>query len=208
MSFLSYHMCSSSISYHILPLTATMNWIRAIHQEEEEDMFFVEDKDEDTLVTHYLLQQEALVVGVPQMLHRSGQIKRAMTLVMHKYVQITSRSRVLPMHFRRRYILVFYCNTNVRGNIDSILVCRIRMHPNMFLRIVQAVENVDPYFHCRYDVVGRAGLTTLQKCATVVCILAYGLPVDAVNEYVRIAESTVCEALNHFCAAVINVFGQ
>jgi hypothetical protein len=54
-------------------------------------MFFIEDKDEDTLVTHYLLQQEALVVGVPQMLHRSGQIKRAMTLVMHKYVQITSR---------------------------------------------------------------------------------------------------------------------
>jgi hypothetical protein len=82
------------------------------------------------------------------------------------------------------------------------------MHSNMFLRIVQAVENVDPYFHCRYDVVGRAGLTTLQKCATVVCILAYGLPVDAVDEYVRIGESTVCEALNHFCAAVINVFGQ
>jgi hypothetical protein len=51
---------SSSISYHILPLTATMNWIRTIHQEEEEeDMFFVEDEDEDMLVGHYLLQQEA-----------------------------------------------------------------------------------------------------------------------------------------------------
>jgi hypothetical protein len=32
-------------------------------------MFFIADKDEDTLVTHYLLQQEALVVGVLQMLH-------------------------------------------------------------------------------------------------------------------------------------------
>jgi hypothetical protein len=46
--------CSSSISYHILSLTATMNWIHAIHQEEE-DMFFIEDEDEDMLVAHYLL---------------------------------------------------------------------------------------------------------------------------------------------------------
>jgi hypothetical protein len=25
------------------------------------------------------------------------------------------------------------------------------------LRLVQGVENVDPYFHFRYDIVGRAG---------------------------------------------------
>jgi hypothetical protein len=82
------------------------------------------------------------------------------------------------------------------------------MRPNLFLRIVQAVENVDPYFYFRYDVVGRAGLTTLQKCVGDVRILAYGLPADAVDEYIRIGESTAREALNHFCAAVINVFGQ
>jgi hypothetical protein len=48
-------------------------------------------------------------------------------------------------------------------------------------------------------------LTALQKCVGAVCIPAYGLPVD---EYVRIGESTAIEALNHFCATVINVFGQ
>jgi hypothetical protein len=82
------------------------------------------------------------------------------------------------------------------------------MHPNLFLRIVQAVENVNPYFHFRYDAVGRAGLMALQKCVGAIRILAYGLPTDVVDEYVRIGESTAREALNHFCAVVINVFGQ
>jgi hypothetical protein len=82
------------------------------------------------------------------------------------------------------------------------------MRPNMFLRLVKAVENVDPYFHFRYDALGRAGLSALQKCVAAVRILAYGLPADAVDEYVHIGESTAREALNHFCVAVINVFGE
>jgi hypothetical protein len=64
------------------------------------------------------------------------------------------------------------------------------MRPNLFLRIVQVVENVDPYFHFRYDAVGRAGLTALQKCIAVVRVLTYGLPKDAVDKYVHIGEST------------------
>jgi hypothetical protein len=206
------HGCSSSISYHILSLTATMNWIRAIHQEEEEDMFFVEDEDEDTLVAHYLLQQEASSShrrcapdAQPKWPNKKDHAAGDAQIRSDYFVPDSVYS---PMHFRRMYISVFYCNTKVRGNIDSILVCRFRMRPNLFLRIVQAVENVDPYFHFRHDAVGRAGLTALQKCVAIVRILAYGLPVNAVDEYVRIGESTICEALNHFCAVVINVFRQ
>jgi hypothetical protein len=38
-----------------------MNWVRAIHNDEEEetDRFFVEGEDEEMLVTHYLLHEEA-----------------------------------------------------------------------------------------------------------------------------------------------------
>jgi hypothetical protein len=82
------------------------------------------------------------------------------------------------------------------------------MRPHVFLRLVKAIQNVDPYFHFKYDAVGRAGLPALQKYVAAVCILAYGLPVDAVDEYVRIGESTTRETLNHFCAAIINVFRQ
>jgi hypothetical protein len=81
------------------------------------------------------------------------------------------------------------------------------MRPHVFLRLVQAVENVDPYFQFIYNAVGRAWLFALQKCVGAIRILAYGLPADAMDEYVRIGESTASEALNHFCVAVINVFG-
>jgi hypothetical protein len=82
------------------------------------------------------------------------------------------------------------------------------MRPHVFMRLVQTVKNVDPYFHFKRDAYGRAGLSALQKCVAAIRILAYGVPADAVDEYVRIGESTARESLNHFCAAVINVFRQ
>jgi hypothetical protein len=48
----------------------------------------------------------------------------------------------------------------------------------------------------------------LQKCIAAIRILAYGLPMDAVDEYIRIGESMTRESLNLFCAVVITVFGQ
>jgi hypothetical protein len=82
------------------------------------------------------------------------------------------------------------------------------MRPHIFMRLVQAVENVDPYFHFKRDAYGRAGLSSLQKCVAAIHILAYGVPADVVDEYVRIGQSTVCESLNHLCATIINVFRQ
>ena len=38
----------------------------------------------------------------------------------------------------------------------------------------------------RYDVVGRLGLSPLQKCTIVIRILAYGSPADCLDEYVKI----------------------
>jgi hypothetical protein len=54
----------------------------------------------------------------------------------------------------------------------------------------------------------RWGLSPIQKCISALRILAYGSPVDVVDEYVCISESTALEALNRFCAAVMNVFEQ
>jgi hypothetical protein len=193
-----------------------MNWIRDIHQqeEEEEDTFFVEDEDEDEdmLVAYYFLQQEASSSyrrrasdAPPKWSNKRDHAAGDAQIHVDYFVPDPVYS---PMHFRRRYMSVFYCNRNDKGNIEFILMCRFRMRPNLFLRIVQAVENVDPYFNFRYDAVGRAGLTALQKCVAAVRILAYGLPTDTVDENVRIGESTAREALNYFCVAVINIFGQ
>jgi hypothetical protein len=40
------------------------------------------------------------------------------------------------------------------GKTYFVRGCRFLMCPHVFLRLVQVVENVDPYF--RYDAVGRA----------------------------------------------------
>jgi len=85
---------------------------------------------------------------------------------------------------------------------------RFRMKRHVFIRILNAVQSVDSYFQQREDCTGLLGLSALQKVVAAMRILAYGLPLDAVDEYVQIGTSTAREALNHFCSAVIAAFGE
>lgn len=48
----------------------------------------------------------------------------------------------------------------------------------------------------------------IQKYISPLHILAYDSPADAIDEYTCIFESTTIEALNKFCAAIVNVFEQ
>jgi hypothetical protein len=83
---------------------------------------------------------------------------------------------------------------------------RFRMRRHVFERLVDVVQQVDPYFIQRPNCAGEIGLSALQKVVAAVRILAYGIPADAVDEYVRIGESTAHEALKHFCTAVQTAF--
>src|SRR5690349_5045346 len=58
------------------------------------------------------------------------------------------------------------------------------------------------------DATGLLGLSPIQKVTAAVRMLAYGNPADAVDEYVRIAESTALDALQHFCSGIIDVYGE
>ena len=83
---------------------------------------------------------------------------------------------------------------------------RFRMGRHVFLRIVDALSNFDPYFQQRVDALGRKGLSPLQKCTAAMRMLAYGVSADAVDDYVRIGESTAIECLKKFVTDVILVF--
>nr|XP_034594733.1 uncharacterized protein LOC117856488 [Setaria viridis] len=85
---------------------------------------------------------------------------------------------------------------------------RFRMRRHLFKHIKEAVKNQDNYFKKKYDATGKEGLSALQKCVAAMPILAYGVPADAIDEYVRIDESTARKALHHFCRAIIDVFGE
>jgi len=67
---------------------------------------------------------------------------------------------------------------------------RFRMKRHVFIRILNAVQSVDSYFQQREDCTGLLGLSALQKVVAAMRILAYGLPLDAVDEYVQIVTST------------------
>ncbi|RWR85040.1 putative nuclease HARBI1 [Cinnamomum micranthum f. kanehirae] len=85
---------------------------------------------------------------------------------------------------------------------------RFRMRKPLFLRIVNVVEAHDPYFQQKRNCAGSLGLSALQKVTAAVRMLAYGVAADAVDDYVRIAESTSIESLEKFVQAIIDVFGN
>ncbi|XP_057744708.1 uncharacterized protein LOC130962519 [Arachis stenosperma] len=77
---------------------------------------------------------------------------------------------------------------------------RFRMRRHVFIRIVDALSNVYPYFQQRVDATGRRGLSPLQKCTAAIRMLAYGVGADVVDDY-----STI-ECLKKFVEGVISVF--
>ena len=78
----------------------------------------------------------------------------------------------------------------------------------LFCRILNQVEQHDPYLVQKTDAVGALGLSSLQKVTATYRKLAYGTPADSVDKYIRIGESTAIESLRRFVNAVIAVFGD
>ncbi|XP_052177594.1 uncharacterized protein LOC127791658 [Diospyros lotus] len=78
----------------------------------------------------------------------------------------------------------------------------------LFLRIANEVEQHDPYFIQTTDAIGVLGLSSIQKIIAAYKILAYGIPTDYVDEYIRIGESTAILSLRRFVKAVVAVFGD
>ena len=73
---------------------------------------------------------------------------------------------------------------------DAVFRRRFRMRKHLFLRIVNQLSNDMEFFKQRRDAVGRMSLSPLQKCTAALRMLAYGVAADAVDEYLRIGEST------------------
>jgi hypothetical protein len=51
------------------------------------------------------------------------------------------------------------------------------------------------------------GLSCLQKVMAAFRMIAYGVPTDATDDYVRVGESTALECLRRFAIAIVELFG-
>ncbi|GJT12645.1 ALP1-like protein isoform X1 [Tanacetum coccineum] len=77
----------------------------------------------------------------------------------------------------------------------------------LFNRIVTTVTNHDPYFHNNIDCTRREGISPLIKCTSVIRQLAYGVNANFLDEYMQISERSSRMALDHFCEAVMDIYG-
>ena len=81
------------------------------------------------------------------------------------------------------------------------------MARHVFNRIREGVVGHDPFFECEMNALGKLGFSFHQKCTAAIRMLAYGIPGDLVDEYVRMSETTCLMSMYKFCQAVIEVFG-
>uniref|UniRef100_A0A0D3BT43 DDE Tnp4 domain-containing protein n=1 Tax=Brassica oleracea var. oleracea TaxID=109376 RepID=A0A0D3BT43_BRAOL len=85
---------------------------------------------------------------------------------------------------------------------------RFRMNKSLFTRIVDRLSNEVQFFREKRDPLGRQSLSPLQKCTPAIHVLAYGNAADAVDEYLRLGETTTRSCLENFVEGIINLFGD
>ena len=91
---------------------------------------------------------------------------------------------------------------------DHLFRRRYKMRRPLFLCLVDGVSRFDSWFLQAPDATGRLGLSTLQKSTAAIRMLAYGVPADACDEYVRLGENTMLEAMKSWVAAIHACFGE
>ena len=85
---------------------------------------------------------------------------------------------------------------------------RYRMSSRLFRRLLREIPIQNSYFLQRNDATGKPGASPEQKITGALRMLAYGLAADAIDEYVRLSETTILLSMKEFCSSVIAVFGE
>ena len=84
---------------------------------------------------------------------------------------------------------------------------RYRMRRELFVRIVEACEANCHFFTRRRNAAGLMGFSAYQKISAAMRVIAYGIPADYTDEYLRIGEDTAILCVRKFAQTVIKVFG-
>jgi hypothetical protein len=81
------------------------------------------------------------------------------------------------------------------------------MSIDLFKRIAKEVTKYDPFFEQRRNIAGELGNSTFQKVTAILRMLAYGIPVDLVDDHLAMSESQDIECVKLFAVAIVRVFG-
>jgi hypothetical protein len=81
------------------------------------------------------------------------------------------------------------------------------MRRSLFVKIVETCIAKTRYLKRWRNAAGLLGFSGYQKISTAMRVLAYGIPADYADEYLRISEDTTIESVHRFCKVMIHVFG-
>jgi hypothetical protein len=82
------------------------------------------------------------------------------------------------------------------------------MRRDLFVKIVKDCEANSHYFKRRRNAAGTMGFSAFQKISAAMWVLAYGIPTDYTDEYLRIGEDTTTESVRMFAKMVIHLYGD
>jgi hypothetical protein len=85
---------------------------------------------------------------------------------------------------------------------------RYRMRHSLFVKIVKDCEAASDYFKHRRSAAGIMGFSGYQKISAAMRVLAYGIPADYTDEYLRIGQDTTMESVRRFAKLVIRLYGD
>jgi hypothetical protein len=83
---------------------------------------------------------------------------------------------------------------------------RYRMCRSLFVKIVKDCEAASDYFKRRRSAAGIMGFSGYQKISAAMRVLAYGIPADYTDEYLRIGQDTTMESVRRFAKLVIRLY--
>ena len=85
---------------------------------------------------------------------------------------------------------------------------RFRMRRSLFETIVRDCEANCDYFKQRRNAAQVLGFSPFQKISAAMRVIAYGIPADYTNEYLRIGGQTTTDSVRMFAKMVIKLYGE
>ncbi|XP_013723589.1 putative nuclease HARBI1 [Brassica napus] len=146
-----------------------------------------------------------------------------MTLLINFLIKL---SRILPLLMvikkKKRKKRIYIERNREEGNVrlwndyfsdtptypENLFRRRFRMNKPLFMHIVDRLSNEVEFFQQKRDALRRLSLSPLQKYTAAIRVLAYGSAADAVDEYLRLGETTTRSCVEHFVEGIIYLFGE
>jgi hypothetical protein len=82
------------------------------------------------------------------------------------------------------------------------------MTKTMFIDIYHSIVRRSSYFQRTCNTDGVPSFTIIQKVITIMRMLAYGGPINRLDEYIRISESTIFECVNKFTRTIVEEYSD